>query len=83
MTKSRQDIHRNAEELAQKFRRRAAKMLKIRKKQLVFSLRRGNILPKNDKNHFLNQEKVGYFKESVIYHSLLYVLYVIVVIKPS
>ena len=32
MTKSRQDIHRNAEELAQIFCRQAAKMLNIRKK---------------------------------------------------
>ena len=75
MTKSRQYIHRTEEEFAYSFCRRAAKMLEIRKEQ-------GNILLKEDKNQFLNREKSDILRK-VSYKSLLYVLYVIMVIQPS
>ena len=84
MTKSRQDFHRNAEELAKKFRRRAAKMLKITENPLLFSLRRDKIWPKKDKINSLIEQKSGILRK-LSYHKSLerfhFLLYVIVVIK--
>ena len=62
MTKSRQDIHRNAKEFVQKFRQRAAKMIKMREHLLVCSLRRGKIWPKKDKIDSFIEQKSGILK---------------------
>ena len=87
MTKARQDFNRNAEKFAQKFCRRAAKILNIREKiHSFFSLWRGKIQTKQDKDQFIKREKAGYFEEISCQRSLErfhFLVYVIVVIKSS
>ena len=69
MTKSRQDFHRNAEELAQNFGWRAVKMLKLRENLLVFSPQR------EGKSRILR--KLAYQRSLESSNFLLYVIAVI------
>ena len=61
MTKSRQDFHRNAKEIAQKIASERQKYLKLEQIRSFSATGAARNLPKNSKNQFLTSRKLGNF----------------------